>query len=86
MHIACQYHESASVIRYLIELDTTPTLETVDKDGNTALHYACRNAKNDTIALLLEKLIPYVYRHVLPKVVAIRGSTIIEDSLASALQ
>ena len=27
----------------------------MDRDGNTALHYACRGAKYDTIALLLEK-------------------------------
>jgi ankyrin repeat protein len=54
LHVACQHHESASVVQYLIELDTT-TLETVDRDGNTALHLGCRGAKYDTIALLLEK-------------------------------
>ena len=54
LHIACQHHDSTNVIQYLVELDTT-TLGTVDRDGNTALHYACRGAKYDTIALLLEK-------------------------------
>ena len=48
------YHESASVVQYLIELDTT-TLEAVDEENNTALHYACRGAKFETITLLLEK-------------------------------
>jgi len=45
------------VFQYLVELDTT-TLKTVDRDGNTALHYACRGANYDTIALLLEKYEP----------------------------
>ena len=31
------------------------TLDAVDGEGNTALHLACRGAKHDTIALLLEK-------------------------------
>jgi hypothetical protein len=31
------------------------TLDTVDRKGNTALHYACRGAKNGTITLLLDK-------------------------------
>ena len=31
------------------------TLRAVDYDSNTAIHYACRGAKYDTIALLLEK-------------------------------
>ena len=52
--MACQHHESVSVVEYLIELDTT-TLDTVDREGNTALHYACRGAKHNTIGLLLEK-------------------------------
>ena len=51
--IACQHHDSTDVVRYLIACDTT-TLDTVDRDGNTALHYACRGAKYDTIGMLLE--------------------------------
>jgi ankyrin repeat protein len=31
------------------------TLDSVDSEGNTPLHCACRGAKYDTIALLLEK-------------------------------
>ena len=54
LHIACQYHDSASVIQYLVGLDRG-TLEAVDRQGNTALHCACRGAKYDTIALLLEE-------------------------------
>jgi hypothetical protein len=38
----------------LVGLDAT-TLDTVDGEENTALHYACRGAKYDAIALLLEK-------------------------------
>jgi hypothetical protein len=54
LHIACQYHKSASVAEYLIVLDPN-TLTAVDEDGNTALHYACRGANYDVITLLLEK-------------------------------
>ena len=54
MHIACQHHDSTDVIEYLIGLHTL-TLDALDRDGNSALHYACRGAKYDTIALLLEK-------------------------------
>ena len=54
LHIACQYHDSASIVQYLLSLDGA-TLNVVDRQGNTALHYACRGAKHDTIALLLEK-------------------------------
>ena len=54
--MACQYHDSASVTQYLIGLDAI-TLGTDDREGNTALHYryACRSAKYEMIALLLEK-------------------------------
>jgi len=38
----------------LIGLDAT-TLDAVDHDNNTALHYACRGAKYETITLLLEE-------------------------------
>jgi ankyrin repeat protein len=38
----------------LVGLDSD-TLTAVDGGGNTALHLACRGAKYDTIALLLEK-------------------------------
>ena len=54
LHIACQHHNSAKVVQYLVEHDTT-TLDAMDRNGNTALHYACRGAKYETIALLLKK-------------------------------
>ncbi len=54
LHIACQYHDSASVVQHLLRLDAT-VLDAVDRDGNTALHHACSRAKHDTIALLVEK-------------------------------
>ncbi|KAK1734117.1 ankyrin repeat domain-containing protein [Skeletonema marinoi] len=54
LHLASQHHNSSNVVQYLVGLDTS-TLDAVDKEGGTALHYACRGAKYDTIALLLEK-------------------------------
>eukprot|EP00984_Skeletonema_dohrnii_P018794 scaffold8870_cov126-Skeletonema_dohrnii-CCMP3373.AAC.1 len=54
LHVACQHHESTSVVQYLLGLDMR-TLRAVDYDNNTALHNACRGAKYDTIAMLLEK-------------------------------
>ena len=55
LHIACQHHDSAnSVMQHLVTLDAT-TLEAVDRDGNTALHLACRGARHEIIAMLLEK-------------------------------
>jgi len=58
LHIACQHHESASVVQYLLGLHMNKrTLRAADFDNNnnTALHYACRGAKYETTALLLEK-------------------------------
>ena len=40
-------------MRYLIDIDTFAHIA-VDRDGNTALHYACRGAKYGTIASFLE--------------------------------
>ena len=54
LHVACQYHNSACVAGYLIELADV-TLDKNDRQGNTALHYACRGAKYHTIALLLDR-------------------------------
>jgi ankyrin repeat protein len=54
LHLATQHHDSTKVVDYLIGLDPT-TLTTVDGNGNTALHYACRGAKHEIIALLLEE-------------------------------
>eukprot|EP00984_Skeletonema_dohrnii_P017201 scaffold7783_cov85-Skeletonema_dohrnii-CCMP3373.AAC.2 len=54
LHVACVRHDSASVVQYLLGLDMG-TLRAVDYGNNTALHYACRGAKYDTIAILLEK-------------------------------
>ncbi len=31
------------------------TLGTVDREGNTTIHYACRGAKYQTIAMLLDE-------------------------------
>ena len=60
LHIACQHHDSTNIIDYLVELDNSwlvhdSTLGAVDRDGNTALHLACRSAKYETITLFLEK-------------------------------
>ena len=54
LHIACQHHESASVVEHLINLDPT-SLRAIDFEHNTALHYACRGANHAIIALLTEK-------------------------------
>ena len=48
------YNESTRVVQYLIGLDPS-TLETVDHENNTPLHYACNGANYETIALLLGK-------------------------------
>ena len=54
LHIACEHHDSVDVVQYLLGLLDATTLRAVDIDNNTALHYACRGAKHDSIALLLE--------------------------------
>eukprot|EP00984_Skeletonema_dohrnii_P005881 scaffold2079_cov77-Skeletonema_dohrnii-CCMP3373.AAC.2 len=54
LHVACQHQNSSNIVQYLIGLDTT-ALDAVDKEGDTALHYACLGAKYETIALLLER-------------------------------
>ena len=54
LHVACEDHKSPSVVQYLLGLNTA-TLDTVDMEGNSALHYACCGAKYDTIALLIEQ-------------------------------
>jgi ankyrin repeat protein len=53
LHVAI-HNDSTKVVDYLVGLDSD-TLTAVDREGNTALHLACRAAKYDTIALLLEK-------------------------------
>ncbi len=55
LHMACQHHNSPKVVEYLVGLNPTTTLLAIDFDQNSALHHACRGAKYDTIALLLEK-------------------------------
>jgi len=52
LHVACANHKPASVVQYLVGLDTS-TLDAVDRDGNTSLHYACCVARHEIIALLL---------------------------------
>ena len=54
LHVACQHHDSASVVGYVLDLARI-TRDATDSQGNTALHYACRGAKYNTIAMLLEK-------------------------------
>ena len=48
------HHDSTDVIDFLVGLDPL-TLCAVDRDGNTALHLACLDARHDTIAMLLQK-------------------------------
>ncbi len=54
LHLASLHYDDACIVEYLINLDPT-SLCAVDGEGNTSLHYACRGAKFDTIALLLGK-------------------------------
>jgi ankyrin repeat protein len=54
LHVACQHHESPVVVEYLIGLNEA-TMTTVDREGNTSLHYACIGANHAIIALLLDK-------------------------------
>jgi ankyrin repeat protein len=53
LHVACQHHDSINVIQYLLSLDAA-TLDALDIEGCTALHYTCRGAKYETITMLLE--------------------------------
>ena len=53
MHLACR-HNFPTVVEYLADLNAV-VLQRINDDGDTPLHYACRNAKYDTIALLLDK-------------------------------
>jgi ankyrin repeat protein len=56
LHVACQHHDSTDVIEFLLEEGLgTSALYDVDFKNNTALHYACRGAKYETIAMLIEK-------------------------------
>ena len=54
LHVACQHNGSASIVEYLLDLNPS-SLRARDFDDNTALHYACRDANNAIIALLLDK-------------------------------
>ena len=62
LHIACQHHDSASVVQYLVGLDPA-TLDALDREGNTALHYACRGAKHGTIARCWRSMMPHRCRN-----------------------
>ena len=57
-HCPCTWHVNITILPLLfstwLTFDIT-TLNAVDKTGNTFLHLACRGARYDTIALLLEK-------------------------------
>lgn len=55
LHLAIQHHHSPEVIRFLVDKNTGKTLRIADLEGNTALHHACRSAKFEIIALLLDK-------------------------------
>ena len=54
IHLACEHHNSTDVVEYLLDFDAT-TSQLEDQSGDVALHYACRGAKYNNIALLLEK-------------------------------
>ena len=54
LHVACVHHDSVKVVQFLIGLAAT-TLDAVDREGNTALHLACRSGRHDIITLLLDK-------------------------------
>jgi ankyrin repeat protein len=53
LQVACQSHESAKVVQYLLDLDVG-TNEALDFEENTLLHHACLGANYDIIALLLQ--------------------------------
>lgn len=55
LHLAIQHHRCPEVIRYLVDKNTEETLGIADLEGNTALHLACRSAKCEIIAILLDK-------------------------------
>ena len=55
LHLAIQHHRCPKVIRYLVDKNTEQTLGIADLEGNTALHLACRSAKCEIIAILLDK-------------------------------
>ncbi len=55
LHLAIQHHRCPEVIRYLVDKNTEQTLGIADLEGNTALHLACRSAKCEIIAILLDK-------------------------------
>src|SRR6056300_306152 len=54
LHVACQHHESATIVEYLISLNEA-ALRTTDEEENTALHHACIGASHEIIALLIAK-------------------------------
>ena len=54
LHVACEHHDSVSIVGYVLGLARI-TRDATDSQGNTALHYACRASKYETIALILEK-------------------------------
>ncbi len=54
LHVAFKHHDSACVVGYIVSLADI-SLDTIDRQGNTALHFACLGEKFETIALLLEK-------------------------------
>ena len=55
LHVACEHHDSTSVVDGILRYSPYITPNAIDSRGNTPLHCACRGAKYDTIALLLEK-------------------------------
>ena len=52
--MACQRHNSPSVVEYLVDQDSS-SFEVADRWQNTLLHFACRGANHAMIAFLLEK-------------------------------
>ena len=55
LHVASEHHDCIRVVEYILDLSPHIIRDAIDSRENTTLHYACRGAKYDTIALLLEK-------------------------------
>ena len=53
VHLACEHHESPSVVQYLLSIDTR-SVQAVDYENNNILHYACRGANYCILSMLLK--------------------------------
>ena len=59
VHIACEF-SSKKVVWYLVELAEVDTLNSIDANNNSPLHYACRGGNYDVLKYLLEANVPSV--------------------------